>query len=119
MGKTPHSTLKCFHYFYPAMKDSQLLLEAGSLTPFLKRRQQLRTMKDNELSHEGRPTHRILVVDDEPDIRRLNAEVLKSSGYEVDTAEDGKAGWQALQAVSHAPDSYDLLITDHNMPGLS
>src|ERR1035441_6822218 len=65
------------------------------------------------------PPCRILVVDDEPDIRRLNAEVLKSSGYEVDTAEDGKAGWQALQAVTHAPDSYDLLITDHNMPELS
>jgi len=65
------------------------------------------------------PPRRILVVDDEPDIRRLNAEVLKSSGYVVDTAEDGKAGWHALRAASHAPDSYDLLITDHNMPELS
>jgi two-component system OmpR family response regulator len=59
---------------------------------------------------------RILVVEDEPDIRRINAEALKCSGYEVDTAKDGKLGWEA---VSHAPESYVLLITDHNMPGLT
>ena len=39
--------------------------------------------------------------------------------YQVDTAADGEEGWKALHAVSHAPDSYDLLITDHDMPGLS
>ena len=65
------------------------------------------------------PPRRILVVEDEPDIRQLNAEVLKNSGYEVDTAEDGIAGWKALHAVRHAPESYALLITDHEMPGLS
>jgi DNA-binding response OmpR family regulator len=65
------------------------------------------------------PPRRILVVDDEPDIRRLNAEVLQNSGYHVDTAEDGKAGWEALHATRHSPESYALLITDHDMPGLS
>lgn len=65
------------------------------------------------------PPPRILVVEDEPDIRRLNAEVLKSFGYKVDTAEDGTAGWKALHAVRHAPDSFTLLITDHDMPGLT
>src|SRR5665213_1741419 len=45
------------------------------------------------------PPRRILVVQDEPDIRRLNVEVLESSGYAVDTAEDGMAGWKALHAV--------------------
>ena len=68
---------------------------------------------------QTRPPRRILVVEDEPDIRSLNAEVLKNSGYEVDTAEDGKAGWEALHATCHAPESYALLITDHDMPGLS
>jgi DNA-binding response OmpR family regulator len=63
--------------------------------------------------------NRILVVGDDPDIRCLNAEVLKNSGYEVDTVEDGKAGWEALHATRHAPESYALLITDHDMPGLS
>jgi DNA-binding response OmpR family regulator len=36
----------------------------------------------------------------------------------VDTAEDGTAGWEALKAL-HAPESYALLITDHDMPRLS
>ena len=57
------------------------------------------------------PPHRILVVDDESDIRQLSSAVLISSGYKVDAAEDGEAGWEALHA-----NSYDLLITDNNMP---
>jgi DNA-binding response OmpR family regulator len=87
-------------------------------------------MKDNEIFQAGEPAsapvqcgasppRRILVVEDEPDIRQLNAEVLIRSGYHVDTAEDGMAGWKALHAVSHARDSYALLITDHDMPGLT
>lgn len=87
-------------------------------------------LKDNKISPAGepatipsqsrkRPTHRILVVEDEPDMRRLSAEVLQNSGYEVDTAADGKAGWEALHATRHSPESYALLITDHDMPGLS
>jgi DNA-binding response OmpR family regulator len=87
-------------------------------------------MNENEMSQAGEPAgaplqcqtsppRRILVVEDEPDIRRLNAEVLKISGYHVDTAEDGKAGWKALHATRHVPDSYALLITDHDMPGLT
>ena len=54
---------------------------------------------------------RILVVDDEQLIRQLNSEILIYSGYEVVTAEDGAAAWQALQA-----DHYDLLLTDQDMP---
>ena len=90
----------------------------------------VRDLKDNKIPQIGEPAsapvqcrtsppRRILVVDDEPDLRRLNAEVLESSGYHVDTAEDGKAGWEALHATRHAPESYALLITDHDMPGLS
>jgi len=62
---------------------------------------------------------RILVVEDDSGVRRLNAEVLQSSGYEVDTAEDGEVGWNTLYAVSYTPDSYNLLITDNNMPRLT
>jgi DNA-binding response OmpR family regulator len=60
------------------------------------------------------PRNRILVVDDDRLIRLLSAAVLVHSGYQVDTAEDGEAGWEALQAKS-----YDLLITDNNMPKVS
>jgi DNA-binding response OmpR family regulator len=60
------------------------------------------------------PSYRILVVDDDVAIRQLTVAVLTSFGYQVDAAEDGAAGWEALQAGS-----YDLLITDHNMPRVS
>lgn len=57
---------------------------------------------------------RILVVEDEPVLRRLNTEVLVYSGYQVDAAEDGRAAWDALQV-----NAYDLMVTDHKMPNLS
>ena len=60
------------------------------------------------------PPKRILLVDDEPVIRQLCAELLSDPTYEVDAAENGAAAWAALQQ-----NRYDLLITDHEMPELS
>ena len=60
------------------------------------------------------PLRLILVVDDDIAIRQLSTEVLIRSGYAVDAAEDGAAGWEALQAKR-----YDLLITDNSMPKVS
>ena len=57
---------------------------------------------------------RILVVDDEPELRRLNTEILRHSGYHVDAAEDGAAAWSALQL-----NRYDLLVTDNDMPKIT
>jgi DNA-binding response OmpR family regulator len=57
---------------------------------------------------------RILVVEDDGDIRRLNTEVLQCSGYAVAAAVDGVAAWEALQR-----DQYDLMITDNSMPKLT
>ncbi len=62
------------------------------------------------------PPQRILVVENEGAIRSFNAEVLRHSGYQVDTAEDGEAGWRALHAAGYDTGSYDLLITDNDMP---
>ena len=60
------------------------------------------------------PPQRILVVEDDRDLRQFNAGVLIHSGYAVDVAEDGAAAWDALQA-----NRYNLLITDNNMPRLT
>jgi DNA-binding response OmpR family regulator len=68
---------------------------------------------------QAKPARRILVVEDDCDIRRINAVALQRAGYRVDTAKDGLVGWKALRAIRHAPESYDLLITDHDMPGLT
>ena len=68
------------------------------------------------LEHQGKPkpVHRILVVDDDQAILRLNAEALMRHGYRVDAAADGSAAWQALKN-----DQYDLLITDNRMPNVT
>src|SRR4026209_2084711 len=57
------------------------------------------------------PCNRSLVVDDDADVRQVNADVLSRFGYRTETAADGAAAWGALQATS-----YDLLITDNNLP---
>ena len=80
------------------MKDDQIPPSTGELA---------------SASPRGRtnPSHRILVVDDDASIRQWSAVVLVRSGYHVDAAEDGAAGWEALQAKH-----YDLVITDNMMP---
>jgi DNA-binding response OmpR family regulator len=57
---------------------------------------------------------RILVVEDECDLRQLNAEVLLDAGYHVDFAADEVTAWEELQSFR-----YDLLITDQFLPKLS
>jgi len=57
---------------------------------------------------------RILVVEDESDLRQLTAEALIDAGYRVDVAENGATAWSALQLSE-----YDLLITDQFMPKVS
>jgi len=54
---------------------------------------------------------RILVVDDEPEIRRMVAEMLTRAGYDVEEASDGKL---AIEALSKQP--FDLVIADILMP---
>jgi len=59
----------------------------------------------------GRP--RILVVDDEANIRDLLAKTLALAEYDVDLAPDGRAALDRLRLIP-----YDLLITDLKMPGV-
>jgi DNA-binding response OmpR family regulator len=66
------------------------------------------------LPYETNPPRRILVVEDNYAVRRLNTGLLIDSGYEVDAAEDGEVAWDALQL-----NDYDLLITENTMPKLS
>jgi DNA-binding response OmpR family regulator len=56
---------------------------------------------------------RILVVDDDHDIRGLLRALLERAGHEVSDAPDGRAGLRELYATSP-----DLVILDVAMPGL-
>jgi signal transduction histidine kinase len=56
---------------------------------------------------------RILVVEDEPVVARLIADVLQDEGLDVQVLLDGRA---ALERVAH--EFFDLIICDMKMPGL-
>jgi two-component system KDP operon response regulator KdpE len=56
---------------------------------------------------------RILVVDDEPQIRRVLRATLTDQGYEV---QDARSGDDALLAMRES--RFDLVLLDMNMPGL-
>ncbi len=55
---------------------------------------------------------RILIIDDEKNIRRTFGMVLKSEGFEVAEAADGEAGLEAWRA-----DGADVVILDIRLPG--
>lgn len=56
---------------------------------------------------------RILVVDDEPQIRRILRVTLTDAGYEIDDARTGEEALQKLRAFRP-----DLVLLDMNMPGM-
>ena len=58
-------------------------------------------------------TGRILVVDDEPQIRRVLRATLTAQGYEVSDARNGE---DALAALRNS--RFDLVLLDMNMPGI-
>jgi two-component system KDP operon response regulator KdpE len=57
---------------------------------------------------------RILVVDDDPQIRRVMRVTLTAQGYEVDEAKNGESALEKLR--EHR---FDLVLLDMNMPGMS
>jgi two-component system, OmpR family, KDP operon response regulator KdpE len=56
---------------------------------------------------------RILVVDDEPQLRRVMKAALTKQGYIVGDARSGEAALERLRE-----ERYDLIILDRNMPGI-
>jgi CheY-like chemotaxis protein len=75
--------------------------------------------KPDSPSPETEPRHppaRILVVDDEPGVRRFVTEALRSSGYEVVAAANGREALAAVYGESRTP---TLLLSDIEMPGMT
>ncbi len=59
-------------------------------------------------------TPRLLVIDDDPAVRSMLTDALTSLGYSVDQARDGVEGiWRIGESY------YDLVLTDHAMPGMN
>ena len=75
---------------------------------------QVETMEDDFRAPQ---TPRILVVDDEPDIRSLLQEILEDEGFDVEIAENAAAARQAYR--NHQPDLILLDIWMPDMDGIS
>jgi CheY-like chemotaxis protein len=86
-----------FHVFLPLILD-EVIQEAKPLEPLT-----------NGSEH-------ILFVDDEEALAELGQEMLQSLGYRVTAT---TSSLDALKAFRDAPGSYDLVITDMTMPGLT
>jgi len=56
---------------------------------------------------------KIIVIDDEEDIRVVLKQVLERAGYDVSVAESGKEGLKLMEE-----EGADLVITDVIMPGM-
>jgi two-component system, OmpR family, KDP operon response regulator KdpE len=56
---------------------------------------------------------RIIIVDDDPQIRRVMRVTLTGQGYEVDDAKNGEAALEKLR-----DQRFDLVLLDMNMPGI-
>ena len=61
----------------------------------------------------GASKGRILVVDDQPQIRRALRTALVANGYEVNDASNGEEAFEKLRE-----EKYDLILLDINMPGI-
>ncbi len=60
----------------------------------------------------------VLVVDDEPDVRKVVRMTLEKVGYHVVEAEDGKQAMEAIHTGEN-PMVLDVIITDIRMPNVN
>jgi DNA-binding response OmpR family regulator len=62
----------------------------------------------------------VLIVEDDPDIRKMLATLLSTAGFHAVPAEDGLEALHLLRAVRHrAPETPCLILLDLKMPRLS
>jgi two-component system CheB/CheR fusion protein len=88
----------------------EIALQAKEAAP----RPDVRPPAPNEVAHAGVPvTGEILIVEDDPEMLELLAEVLKGAGHRVVTAPDGMA---ALELVIQGRIRPDLVLADFNLP---
>ena len=62
----------------------------------------------------------VLIVEDDPDIRRMLSAMIATAGFHAVAAEDGLEALHLLRAVRHrAPETPCLILLDLKMPRLS
>lgn len=94
--------------------DSQL----GKGTAFhiyLPQTEQTEALQETDTDIQG-GKERILFIDDEKILTEMARDMLERLGYEVTAA---MKSFEALEVFQNQPDSFDLVITDQTMPGLT
>jgi len=91
-----------FTLYLPADRSSYITVDGSSLNEV-----------DSSLPGAGR----LLVVDDEEIVQKVLMEMLRLSGYTVDTAFEGSEGKEKYLAAMNAGTPYDLVIMDLTIPG--
>ena len=66
------------------------------------------------IQFQANQRRRILVVEPDPFLLHLSAEVLIRQGYEVNAVEDAATAWEELRATN-----YNLLITGYKLPKIT
>ncbi len=87
-----------FHVYLPVIKSQFETEEADTVAPVPK------------------GTERILLVDDEDPIVRMEKQMLERLGYDVT---ERTSSIEALEAFRATPDKFDLVITDTTMPNMT
>ena len=65
------------------------------------------------MANDQSPSRRLLVIDDEENMRHMLSALLTKSGYDVDLAADGREGLKVLDQ-----DHYDFILCDIKMPNM-
>ncbi|NOY94254.1 MAG: response regulator [Deltaproteobacteria bacterium] len=68
------------------------------------------------VASSARGSERVLLVDDEVAVTRGTRRLLRRLGYTVEVCNDGAS---ALALFLDDPDAFDVVVTDHSMPGLT
>lgn len=68
-------------------------------------------MDHEHITQLGSLKKRLLIIDDEKNMRHMLSSLLEKSGYRVDTASDGYEGLQIIEQKK-----YDYIICDLKMP---
>ncbi len=89
-----------FHIYLPVIEDRDAALHMDT---------------KKEKTYTG-GSERIMVVDDEEDIRMILQEFLTTAGYKVSIFENGARAFKAFQKD---PDQFDIIVTDMTMPQMT
>ncbi|BAN26771.1 ATP-binding protein [Caballeronia insecticola] len=72
------------------------------------------TIADADPHDDTQKAYRILVIEDDEDVRTMIVECLEALGHHVTCARDGQSGLDRLRA-----DAPDLMMVDYAMPGMN